>query len=122
MSATKTCLCKRGYPIIEKVNGRSVDIIIDKNGKKIHSSLFSILFRSIPIIEQFQVQFDKTAVIIYLKLNVESLSKEQYDQILLLVKKQMYFDEYKIYFNSAFLQSANAKHKYVIDNRAIENN
>jgi phenylacetate-CoA ligase len=121
MSNAKTCSCKRGYPIIEKVNGRAVDIIIDKNGKKIHASLFSILFRSIPIIEQFQVQFDKTSIEVYLKLNEPSLSKQQFDQVLKLVKKEMTFDEYRIYYNSAFLQSANAKHKYVIDNRARQN-
>ena len=121
MSAAKTCSCKRGYPIIEKVNGRAVDIIIDKNGKKIHSSLFSILFRSMPIIEQFQVQFDKTSIEIYLKLNEPSLSKQQFDQVLKLVKKEMSFDEYRVYYNSPFLQSANAKHKYVIDNRAKQN-
>jgi phenylacetate-CoA ligase len=121
MSAAKTCSCKRGYPIIEKVNGRAVDIIIDKNGKKIHSSLFSILFRSMPIIEQFQVQFDKTSIEIYLKLNEPILSKQQFDQVLKLAKQEMSFDEYRIYYNSAFLQSANAKHKYVIDNRARQN-
>jgi phenylacetate-CoA ligase len=121
MSNAKTCPCKRGYPIIEKVNGRAVDIIIDKNGKKVHSSLFSILFRSMPIIEQYQVQFDKTSIEIYLKLNEPSLSRQQYDQVLKLVKKEMSFDECRIYYNSAFLQSANAKHKYVIDNRARQN-
>ena len=121
MSAAKTCSCKRGYPIIEKVIGRAVDIIIDKNGKKIHSSLFSILFRSMSIIEQYQVQFDKTSIEIYLKLNEPSLSKQQFDQVLKLVKKEMSFDEYRIYYNSAFLQSANAKHKYVIDNRTRQN-
>jgi phenylacetate-CoA ligase len=121
MSAAKTCSCKRGYPIIEKVIGRAVDIIIDKNGKKIHSSLFSILFRSMSIIEQYQVQFDKTSIEIYLKLNEPSLSKQQFDQVLKLVKKEMSFDEYRIYYNSPFLQSANAKHKYVIDNRAKQN-
>jgi phenylacetate-CoA ligase len=121
LSAANTCSCKRGYPIIEKVNGRAVDIIIDKNGKKIHSSLFSILFRSMPIIEQFQVQFDKTSIEISLKLNEPSLSKQQFDQVLKLVKKEMSFDDYRIYYNSPFLQSANAKHKYVIDNRARQN-
>lgn len=121
MSVSKTCLCKRGYTIIEKVNGRAVDIIIDKNGKKIHASLFSILFRSMPIIEQFQVQFDKTSIEIYLKLTEASLSNEQYNQLLGLVKKQMDFDKYKIYTNSSFLQTANAKHKYVIDNRSRQN-
>lgn len=121
MSASKTCSCKRGYPIIEKIAGRAVDIIIDKNGKKIHASLFSILFRSMPTVEQFQVQFDKTRIGIYLKLSETSLIKEEFNQVLNLVKKQMYFDEYNIYCNTPFLQTANAKHKYVIDNRPKQN-
>jgi phenylacetate-CoA ligase len=121
LSASSSCFCKRGYPIIENINGRSVDIIVDKNGKKIHASLFSILFRSMPVIEQFQVQFDRTGIDIYLKLNESNLSEAQYNQLLMLVKKQMFFDEYRIYCNSSFLQSANAKHKYVIDNRAKQN-
>ena len=121
ISTANTCSCKRGYPIIEKVEGRSVDIIIDKDGKKIHASIFSILFRSIPIIEQFQIQFDKTSINIYLRLSETSLSKMQYDQVLAHVKNQMSFDDYKIYTNSKFLQTANAKHRYVIDNRAKQN-
>ncbi|MFM1755952.1 MAG: hypothetical protein RL621_876 [Bacteroidota bacterium] len=117
MSDRPSCSCKRGYPIIEKVNGRSVDIVIDKNGKKIHSSLFSILFRSIPIVQQFQVQFDDTTIEIYLKLSVSQLEPEQYNQILTTVKSQMSFDAYKLYYNTPFLQSANAKHKYIVDRR-----
>ena len=45
----------------------------------------------------------------------------QYDQVLAHVKNQMSFDDYKIYTNSKFLQTANAKHRYVIDNRAKQN-
>lgn len=74
-----------------------------------------------PVIEQFQVQFDLTGIDIYLKLNESNLSEAQYNQLLMLVKKQMFFDDYRIYCNSSFLQSANAKHKYVIDNRAKQN-
>lgn len=121
ISEAHTCLCKRGYPIIEKIKGRSVDIIVDKNGKKIHASLFSILFRSLPIVEQFQVQFNENTIDIYLKLNESDLSQEQYNHLLRIVKSQMFFNEYRVFCNSPFLQSENAKHKYVIDNRTVQN-
>jgi phenylacetate-CoA ligase len=121
MSPAKTCSCNRGYPIIQKVNGRSVDIIVDMNGKKIHSSLFSILFRGESLIEQFQIQFDENTVEIYLKLSQLDLPKEMHDRFISLLKKQIVFDQYIIHCNSPFLQSANAKHKYVIDNRARQN-
>jgi phenylacetate-CoA ligase len=121
MSPSTTCSCKRGYPIIEKVNGRSVDIIVDMNGKKIHSSLFSILFRGESLIEQFQIQFDENTVEIYLKLSQSDFPKEMHDRFISLLKKQMVFNQYIIHCNSPFLQSANAKHKYVIDNRLRQN-
>lgn len=121
LSLSKNCACKRGYPIIKKVNGRAVDIIVDQNGKKIHASIFSILFRSMPIIEQFQIQFNDTSIDIYLKLTEPSLTQVAYNHILGLIKKQMVFDAYRVYYNTPFLQSANAKHKYVIDHRIKQN-
>jgi phenylacetate-CoA ligase len=121
MSPSSSCSCKRGYPIIEKVNGRSVDIIVDMNGKKIHSSFFSILFRGESIIEQFQIQYDENTVEVYLKLSRSDLPKEIHDRFITLFKKQMVFNQYIIHCNSPFLQSANAKHKYVIDNRSRQN-
>jgi hypothetical protein len=91
------------------------------NGKKIHSSLFSILFRGESLIEQFQIQFDENTVEIYLKLSQLDLPKEMHDRFISLLKKQIVFDQYIIHCNSPFLKSANAKHKYVIDNRARQN-
>ena len=91
------------------------------NGKKIHSSLFSILFRGESLIEQFQIQFDENTVEIYLKLSQSNLPKEIHDRFISLLKKHMVFNQYMIHCNSPFLQSANAKHKYVIDNRSRQN-
>jgi phenylacetate-CoA ligase len=116
-----SCSCKRGYPVIEKVNGRSVDIIVDMNGKKIHSALFSILFRNETIVEQFQIQFDENTLDVYLKLSQSELPQDKHDKFIDLIKKQMSFNQYIIHYNSPFLLSANAKHKYVIDNRTRQN-
>ncbi|MEN9952928.1 MAG: hypothetical protein RLZZ520_1196, partial [Bacteroidota bacterium] len=73
------------------------------------------------IIEQFQIQYDENTVEVYLKLSRSDLPKEIHDRFITLFKKQMVFNQYIIHCNSPFLQSANAKHKYVIDNRSRQN-
>jgi hypothetical protein len=91
------------------------------NGKKIHSALFSILFRNETIVEQFQIQFDESTLDVYLKLSQSDLPQDKHDKLIDLIKKQMSFNQYLIHYNSPFLLSANAKHKYVIDNRTSQN-
>lgn len=117
MSKEVSCNCKRGYPIIENVIGRNVDLIVDKNGKKIHASFFSILFRADSTIEQFQIQYDQNTIQISLKVDPFVFDKKKKDTYLNLIKNAMFFDEYFIDINQPFLTTANAKHKYVIDNR-----
>jgi phenylacetate-CoA ligase len=117
MSDQLTCNCKRGYPIIDKVIGRSVDLIVDKNGKKIHSAFFSILFRTDQTVEQFQIQFDADTIQVSIKVDTSLFNEQKQNEYLKLIKSAMMFDNYIIQVNQPFLTSANAKHKYVIDKR-----
>lgn len=116
-SEQKGCSCKRGYPIIDKVIGRSVDLIVDKTGKKIHASFFSILFRADSTVSQFQVQFDESSIQIFLNVDPRLFSNQKENHYLKVIKNAMLFDRYIISLNQPFLNSANAKHKYVIDKR-----
>lgn len=111
------CSCKRGYPIIDNVIGRSVDLIVDKNGKKIHSAFFSILFRTDQAVEQYQIQFDADAIQVSIKVDASLFNEQKQNEYLKLIKSAMIFDNYIIQVNQPFLTSANAKHKYVIDKR-----
>lgn len=117
LSDQLTCNCKRGYPIIDKVIGRSVDLIVDKNGKKIHSAFFSILFRTDQTVEQFQIQFNEDTIQVSIKVDHSIFNEQKQNEYLKLIKNAMMFDNYIIQVNQPFLTSANAKHKYVIDKR-----
>lgn len=117
MSQKHDCSCKRGFPIIDEITGRSVDMIIDKTGKKIHSAFFSILFRNNTAIEQFQIQFDQKVLNVFIKVDTNVFASSLINEYLELIKSEMSFDAYDIYLNHPLLTTANGKHKYVIDLR-----
>lgn len=121
ISDGQKCSCRRGYPVIEEVKGRAVDLIVDQAGKKIHSAFFSILFRTDQSVEQFQVQFDNHTIQIALKVDTSIFNREKKNEYLKIIKKAMLFDYYTIKVNQPFLISTNAKHKYIIDKR-LQNN
>ena len=114
-SKEENCPCKRNFPIIKNVIGRSYDIVTDVNNNIVHAAFFNILFRQDETIKQFQIMFDKKAITVY--LNVESSKKDTsyYNKYLDVIKKHLYFNEYKLVINAPFLKSENAKHRYVIN-------
>lgn len=111
------CPCKRGYPIISEILGRTVDIIVDEEGKVFHSAFFSYLFRQDTSVEQFQIQFNEDEIEVHIKV-IEDLPYQMlYDKYINKVKEYLKFKKYSLFVNEPFLLSSNAKHRYVIDNR-----
>ena len=111
------CACKRGYPIISEIVGRSVDMIVDMTGTAIHSAFFSHLFRPNPEVEQFQIQFNDSDIDIYVQVKKDFPYQFLYDKYMPKVKEYFKFKQYHLHINTPFHLSANAKHRYVIDNR-----
>lgn len=112
-----SCPCKRGYPIISEIMGRTVDIIVDQEGKSLHSALFSYLFRQDATVEQFQIQFNENEIEVHIKVNEELPYQVLYDKYMNKVKEYLRFSKYSLFVNTPFILNANAKHRYVIDNR-----
>ncbi len=50
----RLCSCGRGYPLLDKIEGRTTDMIVI-NGQTIHGEYFTHLFYGKPEIKQFQV-------------------------------------------------------------------
>ncbi len=118
MDENNICSCGRGFPVIEKVIGRSYDIVIDNKNKILHAAFFNILFKEDPSIRQFQIQFDKSKISINLKVDEGCAKSERYSKYLDIIKQHLCFDEYNLNLNAPFLVSQNAKHKYVINTAA----
>lgn len=49
------CSCGRGLPLLDRVEGRTLDIVSAPNGKRLGGTFWTLLFRSRPGIKSFQV-------------------------------------------------------------------
>ena len=115
ISDVQSCPCKRTFPVIEDIIGRSFDIVRDANNKVLHSSFFSILFRSDTSIKQFQIQFDKKNLSVYLSVDKVGVDQQPYQHYIDVIKRHLQFDKYNLIINAPFLSSANAKHRHIIN-------
>lgn len=74
----RKCKCGRGLPILEKVGGRTFDIIVGTNGRHFDGHFFSILLRTaIEGIKQFQVVQESKSKM-HIKIVVDEVFKSEY--------------------------------------------
>lgn len=109
------CNCGRGYPVIKEVIGRSFDFIKDIDGKSLNASFFSILFRSNPAIEKYQVIYDDKSITIILKLNTDQYHSSNYQPYVDKLKDYLKFEQYELLINSPFFTVPNGKHIQIVD-------
>jgi phenylacetate-CoA ligase len=114
MSENKTCACKRNFPIINNVIGRSRDIITDNKNNSLHASFFHYLLANEKSIMQFQVLFNREAISLYLNVDSNKKNNDYYEKYINEIKKHLSFNKYNLYINSPFLTSSNAKHRHII--------
>lgn len=115
ISTLNSCDCKRNFPIIKNIRGRSYDMIIDSKNNVMHAAFFNILFKNDPSIKQFQVQFNREKISIYLNTENGKSDKKDYYQYIDAIKKHLYFNAYEIILNADFIQTNSSKHRYVIN-------
>lgn len=109
------CSCKRNFPILTSVLGRSGDLIVDTNNKTVHCAFFQILFRPEKSITQYQITFDKRSLNIYINTDGSITDICYYDKIIDEIKTHLKFHDYQFHFNTPFLTSSNAKHRHVVN-------
>jgi phenylacetate-CoA ligase len=115
LSNSNECMCKRNYPIIENIRGRSYDMIIDSKKHMMHAAFFNIMFKNDNTIKQFQVRFSKHKISLYLDTDKSKTSINDYQHYIEAVKKYMFFYEYEIILNADLIRSNSMKHRYVIN-------
>ncbi len=110
------CRCRRTYPVIKKIIGRSTDLVVDLSGNVIHDSLFSYLFGSDNSIKNYQILFDNNSITV--RLSTDSSKRiHDYAAYINLIKKNLKFKDYLVEITDTFLTGENGKHRQVIDNR-----
>ena len=59
-----TCPCGRGFPLIDRIEGRAFDVVVSPNGKSAGGFFWTFLSRAVPGIKRFQIeQRDRSGVI-----------------------------------------------------------
>lgn len=68
----RMCPCGRGFPLLEKIEGRTFDMIKGVNGNYVSGTFWTLLFRSVPGINMFQVvQIKRDLIEVKLELSTD---------------------------------------------------
>lgn len=86
----RKCTCGRAFPMLEKIMGRTFDVVLGKNGNRVLATYFTLSFRySVRGIEQFQlVQASNYDIKINVKSN-EQFTKDEEIKTINLVKEKL---------------------------------
>lgn len=52
----RTCACGRGFPLLDRIEGRAFDFIVTPSGKRVGGFFWTWLSRAVPGIKQFQIE------------------------------------------------------------------
>lgn len=112
VKSTSRCSCGREYPLIEKIQGRTSDVIV-LDGQFIHGEFFTHLFYNRPEIIQFQlIQEDPR------KLKLIVVSREEnpnLDDVIAGIRKKVGAELYiEIEFTDHIPPTASGKHRFTI--------
>lgn len=86
--AVAACECGRGFPVIERIAGRSFDLIQGTNGNYVAGTFWTLLFRSVPGIIMFQVvQKSRDRIVVLLETDGR-LSQSSRDSLQAGIRKK----------------------------------
>ncbi len=114
---TEPCSCGRGYPLLEKITGRSSDILTF-GGKFIHGEYFTHLFYGQPGVKQFQV-IQETEKNLLIKI-VSSGSYFDPEQIVTTIQEKLGPKvEIKIDFMDTIAPLKSGKYRFTINKTVL---
>ena len=113
-TTNRACECGRGLPLIDKVSGRTSDMIMTKDGSFIHGEYFTHLFYGIPGIKKFQlVQKKNWSIIIEIECDFK-LDESKFDFIKDKVKNTVPNNDVILKIVDKINVPASGKHQFTI--------
>lgn len=113
--SAQACPCGRPFRLLEKVWGRSSDMITTQSGRLIHGEYFTHLFYHIPEVTMFQVfqeSIDKVRVSIVLRPGVKDFSSEKLkDQMVAALGQGTHCD---LAIVESIPRSSSGKHRFTV--------
>ena len=118
-SHQKQCTCGRGYPLLEKVEGRAFDVVRTPNGTVISGTFWTLLMRHISEdIKAFQIiqnSIDKIAINIQMH-DGKSLNNEKLNFLKEKIKEKDKDIQIEITFCETIKLTKSGKKRFVISN------
>jgi len=119
--STKKCTCGINQPLMNSIDGRTIDTIELKSGKKVHGVFFTDIMYELGIpakkIQKFQIYQNQPGDIEFRIQCEEPLGKAQ--QLLLMKAVQVFFNNVSYSEHKLLPVEQNGKYKYIIN--AIKN-
>jgi len=84
--SSRSCSCGRGLPMLERIEGRTFDVIKAPNGNRIAGTFWTLALRTFPGIKNFQVEQISINKIILRIVTDHDYSKQTDEKILKLVQ------------------------------------
>ncbi len=112
VKSTSRCSCGRGYPLIEKIQGRTSDVIV-VDGQFIHGEFFTHLFYNRPEVIQFQlIQEDPKRLRLLIVTREEN---PNLDDIISSIRKKVGGEvRIEMEFTDHISPTASGKHRFTI--------
>ena len=113
----KKCSCGENTPLLKEIMGRTVDILVTPEGKKIHGWFFLYLFWQIQKgIEKYRVEQNKIAEIDIFIIKNSNYNKEQEKQIKDIVKERSPNWQLNFHYVNNIPLSKSGKYKFIVNN------
>ncbi len=109
--ATTPCPCGRAFPLIERVIGRSNDLVRDGAGNAVHSEFFTHLLREDAHIAAFQVLYDARQLAVIVHCPGQPPEQGAY---VARIAAALQFEMIRFFINTPFVCIANGKHRFVV--------
>ena len=112
---SRMCSCGRSFPLLDQVEGRSLDIIRAPNGNRLGGTFWTILFKSRPGINTFQVIQDRLEDITvkYIKdIDVPNINFSEFERRI----QEMCGKDFKVHFEEVLFipKTSSGKTRFVV--------
>ncbi len=114
---TDVCSCGRGLPLLQDIRGRSVDVLITPEGKKVHGWFLLYIFWEYDRgIKEYQVVQNSVDTLEIKLVVTDDFDESQLDVICAVIHEKSAGWHIEFRFVDRIERAGNAKYKYIVNN------
>jgi phenylacetate-CoA ligase len=111
----KPCSCGRPYRLLDRVEGRTFDIVVGCNGNRVPGTYFTLLLKKVPGIDKFQLRQNKELEIqVCVVVNADFTPLVEQQMVEGMKEKLGYDTRIVVKTVERFEPSASGKHRWIV--------